>query len=74
MKTCVFNGTNLCLRNHCDNPTFHLNLETSEVISKKQKALELSFYFESKKTHQIQSKIVSTYILNKTGLIWLQAL
>jgi glycosyltransferase involved in cell wall biosynthesis len=62
--------------NHCDNPTFHLNLETSELFLKKTKiALEnLAFIFESKKHIQIQSKIVSAYIiLNKTGLIKLAA-
>jgi glycosyltransferase involved in cell wall biosynthesis len=62
--------------NHCDNPTFHLNLETSELFLKKTKiALEnLAFIFESKKHIHIQSKIVSAYILlNKMGLIRLAA-
>jgi hypothetical protein len=48
--------------NHCDNPTFHLNLETELFLKKTKIALEnLAFIFESKKTHQIQSKIVSAY-------------
>jgi hypothetical protein len=65
MKTWFFNGTRiLWMIDHCDNPTLHLNLETSEVFLKNKNSFrKLSFYFESKKYNNIESKIVSTYVL-----------
>jgi glycosyltransferase involved in cell wall biosynthesis len=56
---------------HIDNPTFHLNLETSILFLNKTKiALEnLSFIFDSKTIPKIDSKIVAAYeVLNKLKL------
>jgi glycosyltransferase involved in cell wall biosynthesis len=55
--------------NHSENPTFHLNLETSEIFLEKTKtALEnLAFIFESTKTMCIDSKVLSAYTLLKNN-------
>lgn len=52
---------------HSDNPTFHLNLETSAVfLNKTRIALEnLIFIVRSKNPHHIDSKIVSAYFFLK---------
>jgi glycosyltransferase involved in cell wall biosynthesis len=57
--------------NHIENPTYHLNLETSELFLKKTKtALEnLAFIFESKKHVTTESKIITSYtLLKKIGI------
>ena len=56
---------------HIDNPTFHLNLETSILFLNKTKtALEnLSFIIDSKITPKLDSKISTAYeVLNKLKL------
>jgi hypothetical protein len=63
--------------NHSENPTFHLNLETSEIFLEKTKtALEnLAFIVESTKTMRIDSKVLSAYsLLKKNGLAGLASL
>ena len=64
MKICVF-ISKLELKNipisHIDNPTFHLNLETSILFLNKTKiALEnLSFIIDSKIIPKLDSKIIT---------------
>ena len=63
--------------NHSENPTFHLNLETSEIFLEKTKtALEnLAFIVASTKTMRIDSKVLSAYsLLKKNGLAGLASL
>ncbi|NRT17056.1 glycosyltransferase involved in cell wall biosynthesis [Flavobacterium sp. 28A] len=57
--------------NHIENPTYHLNLESSELFLKKTKtALEnLAFIFETKKRITTESKIITAYtLLKKIGI------
>ena len=59
-----------------ENPTFHLNLETSEVFLNKTKtALEnLVFLYNSKKISAEDSKIIKTFeLLKNLKLIWFSA-
>lgn len=53
---------------HIDNPTFHLNLETSEIFLKKTKtALEnLAFIIDSGVLETVDSKIIKAYSFLKT--------
>ncbi|WP_035649060.1 glycosyltransferase family 2 protein [Flavobacterium sp. ASV13] len=58
--------------NHIENPTFHLNLETSELfLAKTKTALEnLVFLYNSKKISSEESKIIKAFeLLKKIKLI-----
>ena len=70
-------GINNIKVSHIDNPTFHLNLETSVIFLNKTKtALEnLAFIVDSKIYDTLDSKIVSTHrLLQKCMLAKLMAL